>query len=632
MKKIFVLFLTIFFSVTSVSALDLVFNVEPAISFPSQKNYSTAFGGTVQADVDLMNFMTAGVEGGFIYEKPVKCDGNLNTLYGGINLGFYYYPLSRLYVGLGGSFGVDSYISSITKDSSSSSDSNNFADLYYRGYGEIGFRLNPSLSLNAVGGYQSFLCSGSPAVLSGPFAGISLRITASVGANAKKSAIDIKVVQESDVFPVFSTVYANEPFGSIVIQNDEGAELRDVHVSFRAGKYTTELKECGSVARINRHSSVEIPLYANFSSDILNFTENGKISAEIVVDYEFLGKKMSTVEPVIISVYNRNAFIWSDAASLAAFISPDSQELSAFAKEIIGITRANLYTGMNANLQYAIGIIEGLKLAGINYSGDTVTPFVDYYSTYDLDSIQYPLQTLQYLSGDYDDLGILVCSCLQIVDVPTGYIATPDDFLVLVKLNMSPSQVLNNFESDEGLLLDKEADEVYMALSMKNLEKGFTKSFEAGREAIVRCFEDEENYYEFVDTVDAWTVYKPATYSNGSFVDTPKQEELLKNINAAINQYISSDINVVIDRARTSGDANRLGVALIRAGRFTEAKSAFTKAANAGSVSAMNNVANILMIEKNYTAAAAQYRKVLEKSPNNSIAIKGLENATSKIE
>ena len=121
MKKIFVLFLTILFSVTSVSALDLVFNVEPAISFPSQKNYSTAFGGTVQADVDLMNFMTAGVEGGFIYEKPVKCDGNLNTLYGGINLGFYYYPLSRLYVGLGGSFGVDSYISSITKDSSSSS-------------------------------------------------------------------------------------------------------------------------------------------------------------------------------------------------------------------------------------------------------------------------------------------------------------------------------------------------------------------------------------------------------------------------------------------------------------------------------------------------------------------------------
>ena len=46
----------------------------------------------------------------------------------------------------------------------------------------------------------------------------------------------------------------------------------------------------------------------------------------------------------------------------------------------------------------------------------------------------------------------------------------------------------------------------------------------------------------------------------------------------------------------------------------------------------MNNTANILMIEKNYSAAAAQYKKVLEKDPSNKVALKGLENANSKIE
>jgi hypothetical protein len=46
----------------------------------------------------------------------------------------------------------------------------------------------------------------------------------------------------------------------------------------------------------------------------------------------------------------------------------------------------------------------------------------------------------------------------------------------------------------------------------------------------------------------------------------------------------------------------------------------------------MNNTANILMIEKNYTAAAAQYRRVLEKDPSNKVAQKGLENANSKVE
>ena len=46
----------------------------------------------------------------------------------------------------------------------------------------------------------------------------------------------------------------------------------------------------------------------------------------------------------------------------------------------------------------------------------------------------------------------------------------------------------------------------------------------------------------------------------------------------------------------------------------------------------MNNTANILMIEKNYSAAAAQYRAVLAKDPKNKTALKGLENAKSKLE
>ena len=46
----------------------------------------------------------------------------------------------------------------------------------------------------------------------------------------------------------------------------------------------------------------------------------------------------------------------------------------------------------------------------------------------------------------------------------------------------------------------------------------------------------------------------------------------------------------------------------------------------------MNNLANIYMIEKSYSAAASQYRAVLNKDPNNKTALKGLENANSKLE
>ena len=456
-----------------------------------------------------------------------------------------------------------------------------------------------------------------------------MRLNTQIGNKAQRSGLSVNVVQDTVVYPVYSSVYSNEPFGTITVRNNEGAELRNVHVSFRATKYTSGAKLCGNVSRISRHEKISFPLCADFSEDLLNYTENGKFSGEVVIEYDLLGKHMSVVEPVIISVYNRNAFTWGDTASLAAFISPDSQEIAEFAKGVAGITRNNLYTGMNANLQYAAGIIEGLRLIGMGYSGDTSSPYQYYHASYELDSIQFPTQTLSWKYGDYDELGILVCSCLQTINVPTGYVPLEEDFIVLVKLGIKPSQALDHFASTSGLLIDEEGEAVYLPLSMAALEKGFTESYKAGFAALEKCFADEEGDYEFIDTTDAWSIYKPVAFNTNSAVPSVKQDLLIVNTGKAIKDYIASDIEKVITRARNAGDTNKLGVALVRAGRYTEAKREFQKSS---SISAMNNTANILMIEKNYVAAAAQYKAVLNKDPNNAVAKKGLENANAKIE
>ena len=543
MKKIIAFAAFIALNLSSIFALDLVFKMEPMVLFPMQEYMQFAPGGVVSGGIDLFNIVTVGAEGGYLYEKPSGDSFTINTLFGGLNVGAYYYPFSRLYVGLGGAFGADSFIAQ---------NNDSFSAIYYRAFGEIGFRVNPSFSINATGGYASFNSGLSDSFLSGPFVGASLRFSGSVGGDTRGSAINVSVKQDSVVYPVYTAVYQNEPFGTIIIKNNDGAELRNVNVSFRAGRYTASAKLCGSVSRINRHSKMSFPLCADFSDEILKFTENGKISGEVVIDYEFLGKKMTAVESVIISVNNRNAFTWNDNAGLASFISPDSQEIATFAKQVAGITRNNLYTGMNANLQYAAGMVEGLRLIGIAHETDASSPYQDYHYSLDLDSIQYPLQTLQYQTGDYEELGILLASCLQTVNVPTGYIAVDDDFLVLVRLNIPASQALSNFASKEGLLIDEEADVVYLALSMASLSKGFTASYNAGSEAIAKCYVDDGNFYEFVDTTDAWTVYKPVAYSNSSNVTLPKQDALVKNLKATIQSYIDSDIEKVIDTIKKS--------------------------------------------------------------------------------
>ena len=243
-----------------------------------------------------------------------------------------------------------------------------------------------------------------------------------------------------------------------------------------------------------------------------------------------------------------------------------------------------------------------------------MTPYSSYHLDSQLDSIQYPLQTLQCLSGDYDDLGLLLCSCLESIQVHTGYIATLDDFIVLVRLEMNPNNVLDNFKSEEGLIIDEESENVYLALSMKNFDKGFKQCFTAGAQAIENCFVDEENYYEFVDVQDAWNSYPPVAYSASIEIPSISETALLKRFDSAINDYIASDIEAAINRARESGDQNKLGLALVRAGRYAEARSAFTKAANTGSVNA-TILSNLLPIT--ITSASFVNNPIIKRALTN---------------
>lgn len=624
MKKFIGYFILPLMMVSTLFAADFQLRVAPAAIIPNNSYYALGFGGFAQADVDLFGFLTAGVEGTAFVEKPEGVSENITFAGGGVGLGGYYYPLSRLYIGAGGSFGVYTFSSKLENDTK------NASDLYWRGYGELGYRFSPSFTLSAVGGYSQYMVNNSNSTMEGPFIGISLKFNFSTG-NKGSSAFGVKLTQDSDVYPLFMSAYRNCPLGTLTIRNNEGAEVRNVHISFRAGKYTASAFESEVIKRINKYSSVEVPLYADFSNEILKFSENGKISGEIVVDYEFLGKKMQSVENVVLSVYNRNSYQWGNDDALAAFINPEVEEVKEVAKFISGVARNQLYTGMNRNIQFTAAMMEGLKLAGIKYYGETLTPYQTYHKSYELDSIQYPLQTMEFHSGDYDDLGILLASCLEATGIPTGYLPLDDDFIVLVDLQIKPSAAGNHFSNTDGLII--EDDVVYMPLSMANFEAGFSKSLTEGLKAVKLALNDEDGSYAYYSTEQSWEVYSPAVFTGSGFsFDTPSSAAIEKSVKAAIQNYITSELEGVIKTARDSGDSNRLGVALVRAGRYAEAKTEFTKAADKGSVSAMNNLANIYMaVDKNYSAAAAQYKRALQKDPENKTALNGLADANEKL-
>jgi len=604
----------------SASALDLTFRLSPGVIIPSDSNYEMGYGGFIQGDVDLFGFMTMGLEGQFHSVTSKGLDDSVSIAGGGAGLGFYYSPLSRLYLGAGGAGGIYQISTKLEEKEQSAS------DFYYRGYGEIGFRVTPEFTVSATGGYMSYLVSGEEPFMSGVTAGLSLRYTFSTNGGSSAS-FGVDFDQSDAAFPLFMKAYRTCPLGYITLKNNESSDIRNVKVSFRAGKYTSSTFQSASISRLGRHSSEEIPLNADFSSEILRYSENGKISGEIVVDYELLGKKKQSVQNVTILMYNRNAFLWTDPSGLSAFISSDTPEILQVAKQIAGIERNSFIPGMNENFQISAAMYEALRLGKIKYNEDKSTPYKTCHLTDDIDSIQYPLQTLQYLSGDLDDLGILYSSCLESVGVPTGFMPLKDDFIVLVGMNIRAGTEKNHFASTDGLIVDE--SNVYFGVSMADLSKGFTAARKSAAKKIAAAKKDSDNAYDYVVTHSGWEVYAPAVYSgvNSSF-EVPAQSSIEKAAKAAVNDYISADLGAVLARAQKAGDSNKIGVALLRSGRLAEAKAEFSKS---NSTSAMNNLANCYMIEKNYTAALNTYNKVLAKDPENRIAKAGVESAKERL-
>ncbi|MBQ9283217.1 MAG: tetratricopeptide repeat protein [Treponema sp.] len=620
MKKILFLIPLICIFSFRLSAVDFALRISSGSAFPDNEKLGSGYGGMVNADIDLFNFCVVGVEGGYKAIRQKSLDENFNIFMGGVSGGVYYFPLSRMYVSANASFGFHD----ISINSPGVTDSG--SGLYWRTFCEMGFRFTPSFILSGLAGYESFYLDSSK-FISSYFAGLSLKFNFSSRGKSSSDSFAMEFNQDFPTFPVYSALYKQSPIGYAFIQNESSAEMQDVYVSFRAGKYTTTERESFEIPILRRHRGETVPVYADFSPEILRYGEDGKVIGELVLTYRFLGKAMTEIKPLILDVKHRNAFSWNDSEfnidSLVCFISSTTPEILEAAKYIAGVETNNLKTGMNSPFQYAAAIMEGLRLSGIVYSEDKLTPYSHYRLSEDTDSIQYPLQTLSLLGGDYDDLGILVCSCLESFGIATGFVALDDDFIVLVDTEIAPEKKSNNFGEDSVL---SDENTTWLALAMSQFDRGFTKARLSAGEKLSRIQKKlsvgQAFPYKIVSVHSAWKEFPPVSFSGykGSYKNPPKND-VLKAVDDAISFYINNDLAELITRFKASGDTKLLADTYVRSGRYDEALSEYKKL---NTTAAWNNMGLVYSAQKNYKAALEMYQKVLEKDKDNPTALSNI--------
>ena len=547
----------------------------------------------------------------------------------GIQAGAFFYPFSRVEAGLGIAGGASVAISN----------SKYHYAPWYRAYGELFFRFNPNVSVGFNASWfdvQNNTWWGNPGA-AGLTAGLSVKIK--VDTQKAAGRVDGSVIQDESVFPLLYTIYKENPFGTIIIENNETAEIRNVEVRFRAEGYTASDIECGKVSQIRKHRSAELSLYADFTDAILQFSEAGKVSGELVVSYELLGKKLTAVSQVTIPVYNRNQVRWTDPAVIASYISTSSQEVLEYSKYLVGIARSHLRSGLNRNMQFAMYVNEGMRLGGIRYVPDSDTPYnKTHLNSEELDYLQYPYQTIAYKTGDKDDVGVLFMALLESVGIPSAFIPLEDDFIVCFNLGVNASRVGSLFDGyDRILVVD---DEIWIPLSMSAINEGFINSWYKAVLKIQAKTENEEDF-DFVLISDAWQYYPPAGFSSKENASSLPVESALTNaVENDIARYITAEfgpqIAAVQNRIKAEGASvtlyNQLGMLYVRAGMYSSAIPVYEQSAKMGSVPAMNNLGNIASLQKKYKDAKYWYEKALEVDPDNASAKKNLERIISELE
>ncbi len=641
-KKLFVTSIILLSLCLPASAIELIFSLTPDLVFPfltdgNQKYESVGYGGMLDTGVTLFNYLNVGTTAGF-YAVPKQSSEKFKDTQAknvffvpfGVKAGGTYYPFSRLELRGALSAGASIAISG---------DALHYQP-WYKAEAIAAFRINPSFSVGLTGSWIDFQYDTwfkNPLMQ-----GLSVGIGLTYRFDTKKSSGSVSATAEYDdnVFPLLYTIYKEESFGTVYVSNDETAEIRNVRVSLRSNGYTASEIECGVISTLPKHATQSVPLVADFSEAILNFTENGQIPAEVVIEYDLLGQKRTSVSQIIIPVYNRNQMRWADPAVLASYVSTSSQEVLEFSKYLVGVSRRYLRTGLNRNMQFAMYVFEGMRLAGIQLDSDPSTPYDSYHLDPSiLDYIQYPYQTMLYKSGDKDDLGVLFMSLLQSVGINSSFIATADDFIVIFNSEIKADRAGNFFNSDDRyVVLDEE--NVWIPLSMKSLSEGFINSWYKAVEEINYATETEEDYY-FVDIADAWTMYPPAGFTSSENVALEASEktvsdavetDLVRYITAEFGPQIAEIQRKIVEEGASVTLYNQLGMLYVRAGMYSSAVPVYQLAAKMGSIPAMNNLGNIASLQKNYQEALVWYKKVLELDPENATAKANLNRIQSELE
>jgi tetratricopeptide (TPR) repeat protein len=431
-----------------------------------------------------------------------------------------------------------------------------------------------------------------------PFSDIASTHQISLVSQPQKEVRDLSIekIQIDNIFPSKSMYYTKNPVGEMILTNgfQEPVKVKIHLIIPKVMEYPYEHEEI----EIRPKETASISLYASLKNEILaRIDENMPLQAKIEIDIA-AGKKKekrSMVKPLIL--LGRNAIDWNNPENIAAFVTPNDTTIKSFSRQVVGEGGRYLL-----GIRRACEVFSALKLYGISFITDPNIPS-------GLDSVQYPVETLHYKSGDCDDLSSLYASCLESIGTRVAFLSIPGHILLLFDTGITSKNSHLIGSGKEYLMID---DHIFLPL--ETTRSSFTEALNEGMAELIRWKENAR----IIMVSDAWKTYPPFGFSaEGLKIEPPNRVEVEREADTQMNGFLKErerSYKNEIERLEKAEDylsQNRLGMLYLTTGKIEEAKAIFVK------TKSYTNLGNILLLEGNTEDALVKYGLGLALAPKN---------------
>lgn len=376
--------------------------------------------------------------------------------------------------------------------------------------------------------------------------------------NFNPAQLRIEKVQAHELYTSLYKSYARDGFGSVQLRN-----LQDRPLTTHVGVYIPELMSVPSEQDVTlRPMAVsELPLTAVFDQKVLAQRGDQPVQVQVTASYQSLRLERREKGVGRTVAYAPGAIDWSAGmAQAAAFVTPRDPAVDGLARQAGRLALAlegNPFG--NRNLAFAAAMTDALAELGVAYVPDPTNPFATISSTpHAVDTIHYPHQTIDRLSGDCDDTTVLVASLLGNVGVNTRFVDVPGHIFLLVDTGLHERN--RSALGADSTMIVIAGEQVWIPLETTSLARGFARAWRDGADEILAA--SARGPVNYVDVTDAQARYEPVLPPGDRHIRTLDEARFnsrlsaeAKGVSSMRDEYFAAHFGAASHELETTADA-----------------------------------------------------------------------------